>query len=177
MSEFKIGDWVYAHDWCYGQITDLIDTEAIVEFETAGGGGSYSFELTDLRKAPVPKSALFDRDNLLVTAASRAAYMDMKGTIELPRGLNGEDKLAEVVAEIVDDYIKNDYDPFDIYVENRLKYEFGKKWSPPTRAIYDDETRDWFKRHPDSQTTVMCCEKCGLYYKPILGHKCKKEKK
>ena len=40
-------------------------------------------------------------------------------------------------------------------------------------ADYDAETRKWFKEHPFAQTTVTCCEKCGLYYKPILGHKCK----
>lgn len=177
MSNFEIGDWVYAHDWCYGQVTDLTNVEATVEFETTGGGGSYTFEITDLRKAPAPKSALFNRDSLIVTAAARAAYMDAKGSIELPNGLDGEDKLTEVVAEIVDDYIRNDYDSFDIYVENRLKYEFGKKWAPPTRSIYDDATTEWFKKNPDAQTTVMSCDRCGLYYKPILGHKCKKKEK
>lgn len=43
----------------------------------------------------------------------------------------------------------------------------------PERAIFDTETRKWFKRNPDAQTTVMYCGKCGLWYKPILGHKCK----
>lgn len=56
MTEFNVGDWVYAHDWCYGQIVDLTDDVATVEFETAGGGGSYGFEITDLKKAPAPKS-------------------------------------------------------------------------------------------------------------------------
>lgn len=45
------------------------------------------------------------------------------------------------------------------------------------RAFYDDETRKWFQKHPDAQTTVMRCEYCGLYYKPILGHKCNCKKK
>ncbi len=35
----------------------------------------------------------------------------------------------------------------------------------------------WFREHPDAETTVMQCPVCGLYYKPILGHKCKKEAK
>ena len=37
----------------------------------------------------------------------------------------------------------------------------------------DAETNKWFKDHPVAQTTVMCCEKCGLWYKPMLGHACK----
>lgn len=39
------------------------------------------------------------------------------------------------------------------------------------RARFDPETRKWFKQHPFNQTTVMRCERCGLYYKPSLGHK------
>lgn len=38
---------------------------------------------------------------------------------------------------------------------------------------FDKETEKWFRQHPYSQTTVMTCEKCGLIYKPSLGHKCK----
>lgn len=45
------------------------------------------------------------------------------------------------------------------------------------RVKYDTATRNWFKANPWAQTTVMCCEKCGLWYKPILGHKCKKGEK
>lgn len=41
------------------------------------------------------------------------------------------------------------------------------------RARFDKATSEWFKRHPFSQTTVVRCECCGLYYKPILDHKCK----
>lgn len=44
------------------------------------------------------------------------------------------------------------------------------------RIKFDSETKKWFQRHPLAQTTVMCCERCGLYYKPNLGHRCKKEK-
>jgi hypothetical protein len=39
---------------------------------------------------------------------------------------------------------------------------------------FDKALEDWFKAHPFAQTTVMQCDKCRLYYKPILGHKCKK---
>lgn len=55
MTNFEIGDWVYADDWCYGQIVDMHSSWAIVEFETYGGGGSYSFKLTELIHAPAPK--------------------------------------------------------------------------------------------------------------------------
>lgn len=38
---------------------------------------------------------------------------------------------------------------------------------------YDSETQKWFdKQLPNQQTTVVMCEKCGLFYKPSLGHKC-----
>jgi hypothetical protein len=39
------------------------------------------------------------------------------------------------------------------------------------RAYFDLATREWFKNNIGAQTTVMKCERCGLYYKPILGHK------
>lgn len=42
---------------------------------------------------------------------------------------------------------------------------------------YDNATKKWFDAHPCSETTVAKCEDCGLFYKPILGHKCKKQKK
>lgn len=43
------------------------------------------------------------------------------------------------------------------------------------RVTFDAETRKWFKSNPFAQTTVMRCECCGLYFKPSLGHKCKKK--
>lgn len=42
--------------------------------------------------------------------------------------------------------------------------------------LYDSKTDIWMKKHPEAQTTVCKCEKCGLFYKPSLGHKCKKVK-
>lgn len=45
----------------------------------------------------------------------------------------------------------------------------------PNVVRFDEETRKWFRNNLGAQTTVMCCEKCGLWYKPILGHKCKKK--
>lgn len=43
------------------------------------------------------------------------------------------------------------------------------------RVQFDAETRKWFKNNLGAQTTVMKCERCGLYYKPSLRHKCKKK--
>lgn len=41
----------------------------------------------------------------------------------------------------------------------------------PFEVTFDPDTKAWFDQNPDAQTTVMKCERCGLYYKPILGHK------
>ena len=42
-----------------------------------------------------------------------------------------------------------------------------------TKIQYDKTTNEWFKQRPIwARTTVMPCEKCGLWYKPSLGHKC-----
>ena len=38
---------------------------------------------------------------------------------------------------------------------------------------FDKETIKWFRKHPEKQTTLCMCEKCGKCYKPSLGHKCK----
>ena len=47
-----------------------------------------------------------------------------------------------------------------------------KIFKPGTKIQYDSTTAEWFKRHPGARTTVAPCEKCGLWYKPDLGHKC-----
>lgn len=129
MSEFKVGDWVYAHDWCYGQITDLTDDEATVEFETERGGGSFPFDITDLRKAPEPRTYSM-RDSLLVIAGARAAYLDMDVTItvDLPDGLEGEDTLVKFVTQLVDYYLKHiDELNFDEFIESKIIAGFGEK--------------------------------------------------
>ncbi len=41
-------------------------------------------------------------------------------------------------------------------------------------SVYDSRTEKWFHSHPGSETTVMRCDECGLYYKPVLGHNCRK---
>ena len=45
---FKVGDYVYAGDWCYGKIIRIEDNIADVEFEIAGGCGTLPFELGEL---------------------------------------------------------------------------------------------------------------------------------
>ncbi len=44
------------------------------------------------------------------------------------------------------------------------------------KAEYDSRTKKWFRQHPKSCTTVMKCKECGLYYKPLLDHKCKEKR-
>lgn len=39
-------------------------------------------------------------------------------------------------------------------------------------AHSDKATEKWFKERPGIETTVMQCDKCGLFYKPSLGHNC-----
>ena len=51
MNEFNIGDWVYASDWCYGQIVDIDGDFISVEFDTGSGGGTCMFELHEVRLA------------------------------------------------------------------------------------------------------------------------------
>lgn len=58
----------------------------------------------------------------------------------------------------------------------------SKPKKPQETVRYDLETRKWFDSLPLSErfiieTTVMRCDDCGLYYKPSLGHKCRKRGK
>ena len=51
---FKIGDKVFASDWCEGIIVDINEEEnyASVEFETSGGGGCLLFNFNELQIIP-----------------------------------------------------------------------------------------------------------------------------
>lgn len=61
------------------------------------------------------------RDNLLVTAGSRAAYMDSFRVIDLPYGVDGEDEIAAVITKLVDEYLENNIDEsFDVFIEKAL---------------------------------------------------------
>lgn len=128
MQNFKIGDWVYADDWCYGQIREIDKNIVDVEFSTGTGGGNFCFELSELQPAPSPdESKVSIRDNLLVTAGARAAYMDYRGDIEFPCSIDGEEKLADFITKMVDAYIKDAGDtPFDLYIENKLMDKYGR---------------------------------------------------
>jgi uncharacterized OB-fold protein len=43
---------------------------------------------------------------------------------------------------------------------------------------YDAKTQRWFYEHGlREETTVARCPACGLFYKPSLGHKCKRSNK
>ena len=68
------------------------------------------------------------RNNLLVTIGSRAAYMDVRGDIELPTGATGEDILAEFASELVEAWIKLEPNiGFDEYIESALQNRFPKQ--------------------------------------------------
>lgn len=47
--EFQIGDWVIARDYFYGQVVEIDEDEALVEFETEYGGGRMPFYITELK--------------------------------------------------------------------------------------------------------------------------------
>lgn len=40
------------------------------------------------------------------------------------------------------------------------------------KVNYDENTKKYLDNHIGQQTTVCMCNKCGLFYKPSLGHKC-----
>lgn len=69
------------------------------------------------------------RDNLLVTAGTRAGYMDDKCLISIPRGVDGEAKLAEFIAKEIDLYIRLLYPGvnFDEFIEHSLTVTYGSK--------------------------------------------------
>lgn len=48
MSEFEVGDFVYGSNWCFGEIVQLDNYGAWVEFDTGTGGGTSYFEYEEL---------------------------------------------------------------------------------------------------------------------------------
>ena len=71
------------------------------------------------------KDSIF-RDDLLVTAGSRIAYMDVCNMVKLPEGPDGEREISIVIAKAVDNYINNDIDePYDLFIEDIFIKEFG----------------------------------------------------
>ena len=65
------------------------------------------------------------RDDLLVTAGARAARLECFDRIELPPFVDGERELARFIAHIVDYWLVNERDNFDLYIEERLLKEYG----------------------------------------------------
>ena len=65
------------------------------------------------------------RDNLLVTAGARAAYMNYRDKIDIPEGIEEEFKLAEFLTKVVDYYLKFDCGNFDLYLETKLIEKYG----------------------------------------------------
>ena len=67
------------------------------------------------------------RDDLLVTAGARAAYMD-GNCIGLPSGTKGERELSLYIAKLVDYYISIGADKnFDEFIETALIEKYGYK--------------------------------------------------
>lgn len=52
----KVGDKVYAEDWCEGIIDEIDGDMAVVEFTTSCGGGRLSFPLEELQLAESDKN-------------------------------------------------------------------------------------------------------------------------
>ena len=65
------------------------------------------------------------RDNLLITAGTRAAYMNCSDKIDIPEGIEEEFKLAEFLTEVIDDYLRFDRGNFDLYLETKLTEKYG----------------------------------------------------
>ena len=65
------------------------------------------------------------RDNLLITAGTRAAYMNCSDKIDIPEGIEEEFKLAEFLTEVIDGYLRFDRGNFDLYLETKLTEKYG----------------------------------------------------
>ena len=60
-NEFKVGDWVYGSDWCYGEIEHIEEGFALVSYTTSNGGGSCTFYISELKHAPNPITQCLQR--------------------------------------------------------------------------------------------------------------------
>lgn len=73
------------------------------------------------------KNKAYIRENMLVTAGARAAYMHDANLIKLSGGVKGEDELANFLICVVDEYLDGDHGSFDIWVEDALTRAYGEK--------------------------------------------------
>ena len=68
------------------------------------------------------------REELLVIAGARAAYMCTGGLIDLPIGIDGEHVLACDIRRMINNYLAGDDDiNFDLYIETALANNYGTK--------------------------------------------------
>ena len=66
------------------------------------------------------------RDDLLITAGMRVAYMLVKDMIDIPEGVEGAHELAMFIARAVDYYLNTKHESFDLFIEERLLNGFRK---------------------------------------------------
>lgn len=80
-------------------------------------------------------------NNLLVTAARRAAYMEDQNLIFLPVGEQGEEEVAEFCYNLVNNYQVSDDVSFDEYIEKRLLEKYKVEERPAPAASDEDPKR------------------------------------
>lgn len=56
----------------------------------------------------------------------------------------------------------------------RLLYYALAQGQDNDEGHFDKATYKWFCDHPDGQSIITRCGKCGLFYRPSLGHTCMK---
>lgn len=44
-----------------------------------------------------------------------------------------------------------------------------------TKVECDKVTTEWLSSHFGQETTLCQCKRCGLYFKPSLGHRCRRK--
>ncbi len=135
MSEFKVGDWVYAGEWIYGQI-DYVGTDwADVVYETESGGGRLGFGFEDLKPAPAPEEKFEIADKPSYAVVVTFSYDPQVSVL-----LFNDEKSAM-------DFIKKD-------VEEELQTDKENGWDTEY-VIYEDEGRAVLTTHwADKDDTV-----------------------
>lgn len=103
---YEVGDYVYASDWCYGQITDVYEDYVRVEYETPGGGGADLFGYDQITFADPPKVYSHDPElNDIVTDLMGDWYRLVKKA-----KLYGMDiRFAPNCTDTLELYFHNDY--------------------------------------------------------------------